>query len=1014
MSLSAGKNSEPQSPGKSSAKSGEPVSPHKRYKSSGIRVVGTPSNRYFFPIQDDGSLITDPVNVKGLSKHYKHFDVFVNWNQDQKEFDTTTFSPILGYSRLMYARFHPPQKAESIPLGFEPPPVPYTNDPRTFKPPSQEGSTRLPDIGQPPQGARKNERMEWLNYKSQLCGPIDVHKLAQWVSDVRPRTVHDLKPLFILMQGILKSTLNNEVQFHLKDASQLRIALYEAHENIEEMERIILNLKERLGSTKEKSAFSQFDAALAKVKTSSVQMMKGKEVENLQKVKSALEAEDRAKAAALAREKQLQAMKDQELATMQEKFGNLGDKYAALSEDMEIAKNQVISKDRQIADLKEQLERLASKMRNVEQPTLKVAELPKDKFLDWAHRLKYAEVAGSEGLHGDEVDPEKAASDLSTMGPVEAGAALTGLTTKEAGTAMAVMGPIAACRALSGCNPKLGASWVSEMLRLTKTLKDQDDRTAVLESLESLLAESNGGLMGSLMAEMNSKDDREKIDAMLFAHPDRASIQSTIETYTRSQALLAKPGAEKPEHLLENLEPQQAMWLVAQGNAALTAPALEGLHKLSATGAKKACDTLQLIAGMSAALRRLGPDEELSDLIQQFSGTLKGCTTFLELEKSFKQMMNKLKSKCGLQFRLQKVVDDSVLEPVDQAQVDAATKIQARARGMTSRKAGPGAAAEVNEGEEVENVKASPLEVLINTAEWRRGSTNELRLQPAEIATMRSGIPDQQYKKMMLPIMITPKPGSEDKPKAWGVITAEAEGLSVAHNCNAQSFRKLQQIASIFSESVSIVASLEDDWLSKVEEMLRTGIACDLESDHEGEELLKALKVARNRLEANLKGEALMDMLLEIKRYPNPPQAVLRIVVSLMLLLDEQDVKKMLDGPDLNLPSDTKPLWMATRKKIVLDACDAEYVVGKMTGIKDSKVYAAGKKVQSRFAACRKLIGGITHDEALKGSLATALLRRWEVAMIIQRELYKQKKKKFGGGEAAGEYGVRGADNPEE
>lgn len=1013
MSLSPGKNSEPQSPGKSSAKSGEPVSPHKRYKSSGIRVVGTPSNRYFFPIQDDGSLIADPVNVKGLSKHYKHFDVFVNWNQDQKEFDTTTFSPILGYSRLMYARFHPPQKAESVPLGFEPPPIPYTNDPRTFKPPSEEGSTRLPDIGQPPQGARKNERMEWLNYKSQLCGPIDVHKLAQWVSDVRPRTVHDLKPLFILMQGILKSTLNNEVQFHLKDASQLRLALYEAHESIEEMERSIRDLQSRLGSTKEQKAFSQFDAALSKMKTSSVQMLKGKEVENLQKVKSALEAEDRAKAAALAREKELQAMKDQELSTMQDKFATLGDKYAALCEDMEIAKNQVISKDRQIADLKEQLERLADKMKKVEQPTSKTAELLKDKFLDWAYRSKYAEVAGSEGLHGDGVDPEKAASDLSAMGPVEAGAALTGLTLKEAGTAMAVMGPIAACRALSGCNPKLASSWLSEMLRLTKTLKDQEDRTAVLESLESLLAESNGGLIGSLMAEMKSKD-KEAIDGLLFAHPELAKIHSTTETYKKCQALLAKPGAEKPEHLLEYLEPQQAMWLVAEGNASLTAPALEGLHKLGDKGSKKACDTLQLIAGMSAALRRLSPDEELRDVIQQFSATLKDCTTFLDLEKVFKKMANKLKSKCGLQFRLQKVVDDSVLEHVDQAQVDAAIKIQAHARGMNLRKAGPGAAAEASEGEEVEHTKVSPLEVLINTAEWRRGSTNELRLQPAEIATMRSGMPDQQHKKMMLPIMITPKPGSEDKPKAWGVITAEAEGLSVAHGCNAQSFRKLQQIASMFSEAVSTVASLEDDWLSKVEEMLRTGIACDLESDHEGDELLKALKVARSRLEANLKGEALMDMLLEIKRYPNPPQAVLRIVVSLMLLLDEQDVKKMLEGQDLNLPSDTKPLWMATRKKIVLDACDPEYVVGKMTCIKDSKVYATGKKVQSRFAACRKLIGGITHDEALKGSLATALLRRWEVAMIIQRELYKQKKKKFGGSEAAGEYGVRGADDPEE
>ena len=52
----------------------------------------------------------------------------------------------------------------------------------------------------------------WEKYSSREMGDVvDVQELANWALRLHPRSVQDFKPLFILLQGILKELLSGQM-----------------------------------------------------------------------------------------------------------------------------------------------------------------------------------------------------------------------------------------------------------------------------------------------------------------------------------------------------------------------------------------------------------------------------------------------------------------------------------------------------------------------------------------------------------------------------------------------------------------------------------------------------------------------------------------------------------------------------------------------------------------------------------------------------------------------------------
>ena len=73
-----------------------------------------------------------------------------------------------------------------------------------------EGSTirRLPE-DPVPSDEYTREALLWKKYATRHTGQsVDVQELAKWVLQLHPRCVQDMKPMVILLQGIVKDILH--------------------------------------------------------------------------------------------------------------------------------------------------------------------------------------------------------------------------------------------------------------------------------------------------------------------------------------------------------------------------------------------------------------------------------------------------------------------------------------------------------------------------------------------------------------------------------------------------------------------------------------------------------------------------------------------------------------------------------------------------------------------------------------------------------------------------------------
>ncbi|KAK3257435.1 hypothetical protein CYMTET_33477 [Cymbomonas tetramitiformis] len=124
-------------------------------------------------------------NAKREERHWRHFDVFCEWDKGNDAFDTYELADSMRHSRLTYS---------------------YSLFRR---------DSPLSEL-----------KEEWKDFQSQM--EVDFESLAKWVNALTPKSIHDFKPLIVLLQSILKVLLNKEFAFFSSRIRELEALLEEA------------------------------------------------------------------------------------------------------------------------------------------------------------------------------------------------------------------------------------------------------------------------------------------------------------------------------------------------------------------------------------------------------------------------------------------------------------------------------------------------------------------------------------------------------------------------------------------------------------------------------------------------------------------------------------------------------------------------------------------------------------------------------------------------------------------
>eukprot|EP00854_Cymbomonas_tetramitiformis_P029040 gene29040-36099_t len=203
-------------------------------------------NRYFFPLEDaearqPGVPFNNHGGTTGSSSElkasprpfYGHYDVYCDWDQDVPEVDASTYSPNVGFSRLHFTRSgHHTDHSTSGTAGLR------SKKPLLNVPTAHLSSTgcavgasatmkylreRLGTIEDTPAYGEPN----WHTFASENVTPVDIEELVQWACHLRPRSIHDMKPLLILLQGLLKDLLGSQVKTYSNKMLSLQELLLE-------------------------------------------------------------------------------------------------------------------------------------------------------------------------------------------------------------------------------------------------------------------------------------------------------------------------------------------------------------------------------------------------------------------------------------------------------------------------------------------------------------------------------------------------------------------------------------------------------------------------------------------------------------------------------------------------------------------------------------------------------------------------------------------------------------------
>lgn len=180
---------------------------------------------------------------------YRHYDVAVGWDEDQ--IDTDIWSKdVRRFTRLHYARYgngppgKTPWRGASLEASLKNNHLDgEANDCKTFL-------TETHIVHTP--------KCIWEQYASVPLEDLFLKELAEWVAELQPRSIHDLKPLLLLCQGLLKDALSEKVDLASREVERENdMWLAEKQEIIAEYGKVVEGLQseiERLSKSHETSS----------------------------------------------------------------------------------------------------------------------------------------------------------------------------------------------------------------------------------------------------------------------------------------------------------------------------------------------------------------------------------------------------------------------------------------------------------------------------------------------------------------------------------------------------------------------------------------------------------------------------------------------------------------------------------------------------------------------------------------------------------------------------------------
>eukprot|EP00873_Tetraselmis_striata_P013824 jgi/Tetstr1/434088/TSEL_023232.t1 len=193
----------------------------------------------------NSALIPQPsMETTGLSLNspsYLHYDVLVDWDKDPG-LDTSPFSPQMQeYTRLYYTR-QPGKQKKLRPMSERPFNKASgrmdTITESSLTDTGENGGTFSLTEASVPELRGDDDVLEtevplhlWYQYASQSLSEMDLHKLRDWASKLRPRSIQDLKPMLILCQALLKDLLFGKLATMEKEMMEATERMGREHES---------------------------------------------------------------------------------------------------------------------------------------------------------------------------------------------------------------------------------------------------------------------------------------------------------------------------------------------------------------------------------------------------------------------------------------------------------------------------------------------------------------------------------------------------------------------------------------------------------------------------------------------------------------------------------------------------------------------------------------------------------------------------------------------------------------
>ncbi|KAK3240364.1 hypothetical protein CYMTET_49791, partial [Cymbomonas tetramitiformis] len=215
-----------------------------RIKHTRESARGSTVARFHFPQRSVSSF--GRLKKVGPALKCEHYDVMVDWDYDSVNLnsDYGVWSPDFVRSFFSYET--------------DPEPKVLSPNQKSLVQSLQSGKGRALEGHEGPFEEQRNAL--WAHWAPAPLDEVDSMELLTWVRQLRPRTVHDVKPLFMLVQCLLGDVLHNRLKVHVKGAEEqqrqyetvikeIKTAL---QSEIDELQDTLMKREEEIGELRSK------------------------------------------------------------------------------------------------------------------------------------------------------------------------------------------------------------------------------------------------------------------------------------------------------------------------------------------------------------------------------------------------------------------------------------------------------------------------------------------------------------------------------------------------------------------------------------------------------------------------------------------------------------------------------------------------------------------------------------------------------------------------------------------